>query len=129
MRLRPPGILRRSVRGQRAAAGIQPATRLVISGAGAVLAAAVAFAGHPELDLADQATLVADDPGTRQLFGLALAVLDTRRPPRVVRTSATADEVRALGMAAADRLLVSGDLTADARDKVAALARDLGVRL
>jgi hypothetical protein len=111
-----------------ATTGIQPATRLIIAGAGAVLAVAAAFTGRPELDLADQAVLLADDPGTRQLFGLALAFLDTRRPPRLDSTTATPDEVRALGMTAADRLLVSDDLPPDARERVSALAVALGVR-
>lgn len=111
-----------------ATAGIQPATHLLVAGAGAVLAVAAAFNGRPELDLADQAVLLADDPGTRQLFGLALAFLDTRRPPRLARTTATADEVRALGMAAADRLLVSDDLPPDAGERVSVVAVALGVR-
>ena len=115
-----------------ATADIRPATRLVLAGAGAVLAVAAAFAGRPELDLADQAVLVADDPGTRQLFGLALASLNSlgsRRPPRLLRTTATAEDCRALGIPAADRLLASDDVPPPERARVTALALALGVRL
>lgn len=109
--------------------GIQPATRLLVAGASAVLALATAFEGRPELDLADQAVLLADDPGTRQLFGLALAFLDTRRPPRLVRTTATADDLQALGFTSADRLVIGDDVPPDARARIATLATALGVRL
>jgi hypothetical protein len=109
--------------------GIAPATRLLIAGSGAVLAAASVFIARPELDLADQSVLLADDPGTRQLFGLAIALLDSRRPPRVARTTASAEDVPALGMASADRLLVGDDLAPDVKARVSALATALGVRL
>lgn len=75
-----------------AAAGIEPATRIACAGAGAVIALARAFRGRPELDLADQVTLIADAPGTRQLFGLAIAALGgsragSQRPVRILATS------------------------------------------
>lgn len=111
-----------------ASAGIEPATRLIVAGSGAVIALASAFLGRPELDLADQSVLLADDPGTRQLFGLALAFLDSRRPPRLARTSASADDLRALGMTAADRLVVSDDVDAELHARLSALAATLGVR-
>jgi len=112
-----------------ATAGIEPATRLLVAGGGAVLAVASAFMGRPELDLADQSVLLADDPGTRQLFGLAVAFLDSRRPPRLARTSASADDVRTLGMTAADRLVVSDEAEPDIHTRLSTLAATLGVRL
>jgi hypothetical protein len=110
-------------------ADIGPATRLLIAGAGAVVSAAKAFAGRTELDLADQSVLMADDPGMRQVFGLALAFLDDRQPPRLVRSSASAADLRGLGFHTADRLLVSDDASPALRDAAAALARDIGLPL
>lgn len=107
---------------------IQPATRMLVAGAGAVIALAGVFLGRPELDLADQAVLVAGDPATRQLFGLAVAFFGSRRPVRIVRFDASPDELRALGVARVDVAITSPDLPGEARAQVAALARQLGAR-
>jgi hypothetical protein len=95
-------------------AEIKPATRLLIAGTGAVLSVAAACAGNRDLDLGDQAALNADDPGTRQIFGLALAMLDSRRPPRLARSLTTAAELRAAGLPTVDRVFVSGDAPGNA---------------
>jgi hypothetical protein len=104
---------------------LAPATRLVVSGSGAVASVAAAFSGRPELDLADQVLLVADDPGTRQLFGLALVLLGSRTRARIVRSDVTAEHLAA-GFAHAHWALVSEDLTAEVRGRVDALAHALG---
>jgi len=113
---------------ERASEAIQPATRLLLTGAGAVISVAKAFWGRPELDLSDQAVLVADDPGTRQLFGLALAFLGGQRPPRVVCSVATVDDVRALGLSALNLALVSDDVSSEVRAQAGALAKALGAK-
>jgi hypothetical protein len=111
-----------------ATAGIQPSTRILLAGAGAVLSIASAFAGRPELDLGDQSVLVADDPGTRQLFGMTLAFLDSRRPARIVTSDARATDVQALGLASLDLALVSDDTPPEVRQPALSLAQALGAR-
>ncbi|HZL19367.1 MAG TPA: hypothetical protein VFG23_16650 [Polyangia bacterium] len=93
-----------------------------------MISVAKAFWGRPELDLSDQAVLVADDPGTRQLFGLALAFLGGQRPPRVVCSVATVDDVRALGLSALNLALVSDDVSSEVRAQAGALAKALGAK-
>jgi hypothetical protein len=90
-------------------------TKILLAGAGAVMSAAAMFASRPELDLADQSVLLADDPGTRQLFGLALAYFSSSRPARIVRLATSAEDLRALGLSALDRALISDDVPPDAR--------------
>lgn len=111
-----------------ATAGIEPATRLACAGAGAVLAVARAFHGRPELDLADQVILVADDPGTRQLFGLAIAALGSpraggQRPVHILDTTPAPDTTRI------DRAIASPDARPAARDALARLAEACGAPL
>jgi hypothetical protein len=82
--LEPAGV------SQQATASIEPATRIACAGAGAMIALARAFHGRPELDLANQVTLIADAAGTRQLFDLAIAALGgARAGQRSVRILAT----------------------------------------
>jgi hypothetical protein len=108
--------------------GVQPTTRLLLAGAGAVVSVAAAFAGSGELDLGDQALLVADEPGVRQLFGLALAGLGSTLPARLVRAGATPVQVHGLGVEAVDRILTSDDVAPAVRDRVLDLGRALGGR-
>jgi hypothetical protein len=108
--------------------GIQPATRIVVAGAGAVIGVAAAFAGRSELDFADQCVLIADDAGIRQLFGIAVAYFDTRRPVRIARSGVALEEIRALGVTRIDRAIVSDDLPSDSRGRIEELASALGAR-
>jgi hypothetical protein len=122
-----------------ATASIEPATRLTCAGAGAVLALARAFHGRSELDFGDQVTLIADDPGTRQLFGLAITALGgsragSQRPARVLAT--TGDPTAPPGPAQPepgqaphridhiDRAIVSADAPPAAREALGRLAQD-----
>lgn len=111
-----------------AGAGILASTKILLAGAGAVMSAAALFAGRPDLDLADQSVLVADDPGTRQLFGLALAYFSSSRPARIVRLATSPEDLRALGVSVVDRALVSDDVPPDTRAQMAALTRALGAK-
>lgn len=108
-----------------ALSSIAPASRILASGAGAVLALASHFEGRAELDLADQVLLVTDSPAERQLFGMAVMLLGSNRPVRQVPPTASAEEVRAQQFPRAGLLLVSDDVPPARRDAVAALARAL----
>lgn len=83
-------------------ARVQPATRIHAAGAGAVLALYTLCAERRELDLADQTLLCADHPGTRQLFGLARALLAGTRPARVVPSGAAIAEPATLVLISPD---------------------------
>jgi hypothetical protein len=107
---------------------IGPATRILASGAGAVLALAARFEGHAELDMADQVLLVTDSPAERQLFGLAVMGLGHDSPVRQVLPSASAADVRALGFPRAGLTLVSDDVPPTRREAVASLARSLSLQ-
>jgi hypothetical protein len=125
---------------QQATAGIEPATRLACAGAGAVLALARAFDGRSELDFADQVTLIAEDPGTRQLFGLAITALGgsragSQRPARVLATASeptgSAGPAQSAEPGHADRIdwridraIVSADALPAAREALGRLAQD-----
>lgn len=111
-----------------ATADIKPTTSFLLGGAGAVLSVAAAFVGNRNLDLADQALLLADDPATRQLFGLALAMLDSRRPARLLRTSTTPAEARALGLTPSVRALISSDASSSTRAALLSLVDEMGAR-
>lgn len=108
--------------------GIGPATRLIVAGAGAVLSLASVFATSAELDLGDQASLVCDDAGTRQLFGLALAAVGSMRPARIFRPEVSVETARSAGLTAADRVLVSEDAAPGVREQALAIGRALGAR-
>lgn len=96
-------------------AGIKADSRFWISGPGAILSVAQAFEGHPELDLADQATLVTEEPGERQLFGIAIALLQSTRPARML-TPAQARDAQL-----PTRAFVSADLSPSALGALAGL--------
>jgi hypothetical protein len=105
------------------APAVTPTSRLVIAGAGAVLAVARAFVGQPGLDMTDQVTLVADDPGTRQLFGLALAALGSRTPARrthecILATTAAASRP--------GQVMISSDAPDQAATAARRIAREPG---
>lgn len=107
-----------------ATAGIEPATRIACAGAGAVIALARAFHGRPELDLADQVTLIADAPGTRQLFGLAIAALGgARAGQRSVRILATSPAGAPDAPARIDRAIASTDASPAEREALEHLAQ------
>ena len=92
-----------------AAGDIQAATRFWLSGPGAVVSLAGYFEGRRELDLADQAILVTDQPAERQMFGLAVALLQSTRPARLV----TSDQARTSQLP--NRAFVSDDLPPEAK--------------
>ena len=69
---------------------LRPDSKFVISGDAAIISVAEHFDGKKELDLADQATLVTDSPAERQLFGLAIALLESTRPARMLTAAAAA---------------------------------------
>lgn len=127
-RLEPAAVSRE------ATASIEPATRIACAGAGAVLSLARAFHGRSELDFADQVTLIADDPGTRQLFGLAITALGASRASsqraRILATGeptgATAAAQPEPGQSAhrIDRAIASADAPPAAREALGRLAQD-----
>lgn len=130
-RLKPAAVSRE------ATAGIEPATRLACAGAGAVLGLARAFHGRSELDFSDQVTLIADDPGTRHLFGLAITVLGgsragSQRPARVLATAGEPTAPAGPAQPAEpghashriDRAIVSADAPPAAREALGRLAQD-----
>ena len=92
-----------------AAADVQAATRFWLSGSGAIVSLAATFEGRPELDLADQAVLVADQPAERQLYGLAVALLQSTRPARLL----TSEQARTEQLP--NRAFVSDDLPPEAK--------------
>ena len=69
---------------------IGPATRLVASGAGALLSLAGRFSSDKTLDLVEQIIWVTDSPAERQLFGLAAALLQNNRPVTFCDTASLA---------------------------------------
>jgi len=109
---------------------VLPSTQLLICGVGAILGVASAFIRGTGLDLPDQVVLVTDEPATRQLFGLAIALQfqGSRRPVQMIRSTDSVDEVRRVHPARIDRAIVSNDVMADVRTRVEALAREMGAR-
>lgn len=63
---------------------IQPSTRLILAGAGAILAVGQHFVDHPELRWAEQILVVASDPRHRQIAGLVAVILGEDKPTRLV---------------------------------------------
>jgi hypothetical protein len=109
---------------------VLPSTQLLICGAGAILGVAGAFLHGTGLDLPDQVVLVSDEPATRQLFGLAVALQfqGSRRPVRMIPSTISAEEARRIHPGRIDRAIVSADVTAEVRARAEALARELGAR-
>ncbi|RKH14946.1 hypothetical protein D7V97_01550 [Corallococcus sp. CA053C] len=105
---------------------VAPASRILASGAGAVLALAAHFEGRAELDLADQVLLVTDSPAERQLFGMAVMLLGSTHPAHWVLPTASAEDARAQQFPRSGLMLVSDDVPSARRDAVAVLARALG---
>lgn len=105
---------------------LRAASRVVIAGAGAVLAVLPQFAERRDFDLADQVLLVADGAGVRQLFGLGAAWLATNRSPRCLGSQdlaagLAASTVRAAGFDRLDEAILSDDATDAERAAVARL--------
>lgn len=71
-----------------ALSSLTPADRFAVAGAGAIIAAACSFDGRQGYDLADQAVLITDRPGERQLFGIAAACLGASRGLRILAPAA-----------------------------------------
>jgi hypothetical protein len=102
-------------------ASIQPASRVIAAGSGAIIAIAEHMAGKSELAFADQVLVVTSLPALRQLAGIAAALAGSRRSPATV---ALRTDKRAQFDHAA-LLLVSPDaLPADAAE-ARALAEEL----
>ena len=99
-----------------------PASRVVLSGVGAILAAARFFEGRSGFDFADQVVLVTDRPAERQIFGLAGALLDTTGSLRALGSAG-------LAVAWSDASLGHPDavvLSSDADPRTGGAVRDLG---
>lgn len=108
-------------------AAIGPATRILAAGPGAVVSLAVLFSGRSGMDLADQVTLLTDQPGERQLFGLANVLLETTNPVRILRCDASAEELRTAAGRRIDLFVLSAEADDNQRRSVEALRAELGV--
>jgi hypothetical protein len=101
------------------------ATKVVIAGGAALVAAANAFAKNRELSWPNQVVAIANRGAFRQLAGLTAVLLGARDPTLIVRPSAdAANAMRAAGFAHLDAAIVSSD----AEPEAAELARGLGGR-
>lgn len=96
--------------------GLAPATRLLVTGGKAILAAVRAFARDEALSWSEQVAVVAAAPSERQLAGLAAVILQQSKPTRVVAPpedgeakQSPADLVRKAGLSGVDRVLASED--------------------
>ncbi len=111
-------------------AGISPASKVVVAGAGAMLALAAHFEGASNLDLADQVLVVAGHPGERQLFGLAVALVGGSRAAQLLSPSddskGMASAAEAAGFAQVDLALISADAAPHERAAAEGLAAVLG---
>lgn len=67
---------------------LTPADRFALAGPGAIIAAACSFESRPGYDFADQAILITDRPGERQLLGIAAAYLGASRALRILTPAA-----------------------------------------
>jgi|CZKU01.1.fsa_nt_gi hypothetical protein len=105
---------------------LSASSKVLVSGASASMMLGLAAQGRSDLDLGTQAVLVADGPAERQLWGVALMLLQTRGRGLVLgSTEATPARVRALGFARVDICLVSDDAETASRESVRATAADL----
>lgn len=103
------------------------ASRILLSGASAMLTLNAAASGRRDWDLAEQVVLLAESPAERQLWGMALLSTPSRKQPRVLAPGeATADRIRELGLKHLDVALVSEDAGAEARRAASALFGELG---
>lgn len=107
---------------------VAPATRLLAAGPGAVVSLAERFSGRADLDLPQQVLLVAGTPAERQLFGLAVALLGSPNPARLLAPGeAISDEIRT-AFPAFSKIVVSADASPAVRDAAQAFARTLASR-
>ena len=102
------------------------ASRIVLAGAGAVIALAAHAGGRSDMDLGDQLLVVTDAPAVRQLAGLAAALTGSRAAPRRVRSTDNTQVATALGFARATVCLVSDDASEREAGTARRLATELG---
>jgi hypothetical protein len=96
-------------------ASIGPASRMLVAGAGAILGLAQHASSRGGMDLADQALLVTDHPGHRQLFGMAAALLGSTKPAASIKPDAGDGAVRELGFPHVNVVLVSAGASSEAK--------------
>jgi hypothetical protein len=106
---------------------IVPASRVVVAGCGAIIALADCMAGRPDMDFSDQLLLVSDQPGERQLFGLASALCGSRIHSRWVRSDATLEAVFAMKFDRATAMVLSSDVDSHLREGAMRIGQGLGV--
>ena len=109
-----------------------PATKVLVAGPSAVAAAFAAFLRREELSWADQVVVAGSSPVERHLGGLAAPLLGSRGPTRLTgpeqaraRDQLPGDAVREAGLSAVDKLVVSEDASAEAREFARAAADSL----
>lgn len=105
---------------------VQAASRVILAGAGAILAVAEHMAGRTDTDLGDQVLLVAEAPGERQLLGLAAALAGSRTRPRLVAPENAEAKAQGQGFTRVTTLLISEDASATTREAATSLAGRLG---
>jgi hypothetical protein len=101
---------------------VKGASRLVVAGAGAVVALAAHMADRSDCDFGDQVLVVTEQAGIRQLAGLAAALTGSRTAPRV----ALPDASETVGFARATGVLVSSDAPPREADAARSMAAALG---
>lgn len=109
-----------------ALAKVNAASRLVVAGAGAVIAVAAQMASRSDCDFGDQVLLVSDEPAVRQLCGIAAAISGSRKSPRCVGSAHSAQDSAALDFDHATSAVVSTDCSAVEVTAAQALATELG---
>jgi hypothetical protein len=109
-----------------ALAKINAASRLVVAGAGAVIAVAAQMSARNDCDFGDQVLLVSDEPAARQLCGIAAAISGSRKSPRSVGSAAGVKAATALGFDRATAAIVSSDCSALEVTAAQTLATELG---
>ncbi|MEY4582745.1 MAG: hypothetical protein RL701_7448 [Pseudomonadota bacterium] len=105
---------------------VNAASRVIVAGAGAIVALAEHMAARNDCDLGDQVLLVTEQPGVRQLAGIAAALTGSRKTPRCVSVGVIAPVVQALGFDRASFAVVSADASSEAAAAARALATELG---
>lgn len=105
---------------------INAASRLVAAGAGAIIAVAVHMQARKDCDLGDQLLVVTDQPGLRQLAGIAAAVSGSRKAPRCVTPTDRREAAVAAGFERATLCIVAPDAAPAEAAAARALAAELG---
>ena len=96
---------------------LTPSTKLVVAGAGAIIAVAKTFADNRALSWTDQVVVVAATPAFRQLAGLGAVLLGARGRTVLIRPTSDADGVlRSAGFAHLDEAVVSPDAEPEAAE-------------